>query len=125
MRASIVLAFTFLTLLAGCGEGGLDQDRAYRRLFDQFDSYDQCIADKAVVSCYQTFVVCANGRVLVDLDNRPQDGIYELEGDSIVNAHVAGDLIVFDMDRRFSAQLPGRHSWELANPSFTGCDVTE
>jgi hypothetical protein len=117
LRTSLVML-----VLAGCTDSALEDDRAYRRLVDRFDTYDQCIADKAIVSCYQTLVLCANGRVMMDLDNRPMDGVYELEG-NIATAHLQGDTIVFDLDRKTSTQLPGRHSWELATPSFTGCDV--
>lgn len=109
-------------LAAGCTDTALDEDRAYRRLVDRFDTYDQCIADASLASCYQTFVLCTNGRVMMDLDNRPLDGSFSVE-DNIVTAKIAGDMIVFDLDKRASAQLPGRHAWELANPSFTGCDV--
>ena len=118
MRNSLVI----LVLLAGCTDSGLDEDRAFRRLVDRFDTYDQCLADESFASCYQTLVLCVNGRVMIDLDNRPQDGRYELDG-SIATVRVGGDLIVFDIDKRASTQLPGRHEWELAMPSFTGCDV--
>ena len=118
MRNSLVM----LVLLAGCTDSALDDDRAYRRLVDRFDSYDQCIADKSIASCYQTLILCASGRVMIDLDNRPQDGSYEVEG-HMATLRVGGDMIVFDMDKRASSQLPGRHQWELASPSFTGCDV--
>ncbi len=109
-------------LVAGCTDTGLDDDRAYRRLLDPFDTYDQCLADKSVAGCYQTLVLCANRRVMIDLDNRPEDGSYELDG-HIATAQIAGSMIVFDLDSRSSAQLPGRHPWELAMPSFYGCDV--
>ncbi len=118
MRALIVVA----SLLAGCTDSTLEEDQAYRRLVDRFDTYDQCIADKTLVSCYQTFVLCTNRRVMIDLDNRPQDGSYDIEG-SIVTAKVAGETIVFDTETRASSQMPGRHAWELAHPSFTGCNV--
>ena len=113
-----------LLVLAGCTDPSLDEDRAYRRLVDRFDTYDQCIADQSLASCYQTFVLCTNGRVMMDLDNRPLDGSYVIE-DNVVTAKISGDMIVFDLERRTSPQLPGRHAWELAHPSFTGCDVVE
>jgi hypothetical protein len=115
MRALMVIL-----VLAGCADESVD-DRAYRRLVEPYDSYDQCLADKSQASCYQTFVLCSNGRVMMDLENRPVDGTYAMDG-SLARARVEGDLIVFDTDKRTSAQLPGR-SWELASPSFYGCDV--
>jgi hypothetical protein len=118
MRALLLASF----LVAGCTDSALDEDRAYRRVIDRFDTYDQCIADKAVQSCYQTFVLCANRRVMVDLDNRPLDGTYDLNGDIAV-AMVGGGMIEFDLVRKTSAQMPGRNAWELATPSFIGCDV--
>jgi len=115
-------ALALVMLVAGCTDSGLDDDRAYRRLVDRFDTYDQCIADTTLPSCYQTLVLCANKRVMIDLENRPLDGTYELDG-NLVSAHVEGDLIVFDLEKQSSAQMPGRHPWELATPSFYGCDV--
>lgn len=122
MTGMRLLALALLAPLAGCADTSLDEDRAYRRLVDRFDTYEQCLADSSLASCYQTFVLCTNGRVMLDLDNRPLDGRYELEG-SIATAKVGGSLIVFDLDHQSSSQLPGRHPWELASPSFTGCDV--
>ena len=110
-------------VLAGCTDSALEEDRAFRRLVDQFDTYDQCIADPAIVSCYHTLVLCANGRVLIDLENRPKEGHYQLDG-SLATARIDGEMIVFDLDKRTSQQLPGRHPWEIATPSFTGCEVT-
>lgn len=109
-------------VLAGCTDSSPDEDRAFRRLVDQFDTYDQCIADPAIVSCYDTLVLCANGRLMIDLDNRPQEGRYQLDG-SVATAKIDGEMIVFDLEKRTSQQLPGRHAWEIATPSFTGCDV--
>src|SRR5687767_7749594 len=117
LRASLVML-----VLAGCTDSALEDDRAYRRLVERFDTYDQCIADKSIVSCYQTLVFCANGRVMMDLDKHPQDGRYEIEG-SMIAATIGGEQIFFDVDKRASAQLPGRHAWEIAMPSFYGCDV--
>lgn len=111
-----------LVLVVGCTSAALDDDRVYRRLVDRFDTYDQCLADKATASCYQTFVFCPNGRVMMDLDNRPLQGTYDLQGDMAI-ATVEGDVFEFDLARRTSAQLPGRHPWEVASPSFTGCDA--
>jgi hypothetical protein len=117
MRALLLVSL----LASGCSDSALEEDRVYRRLFDRFETYDQCIGDKTVQSCYQTFVLCLNRRVMVDLDNRPLDGTYDLDGDIAV-AMVAGDMIEFDLVKRSSPQMPGRQ-WELATPSFTGCDV--
>jgi hypothetical protein len=116
MRALLVLV-----LVAGCTDSALDDDRAYRRLLARFDTYDQCIADKSIAGCYQTFVLCANRRVMIDLENRPIDGTYELDGD-VATARVEGTIFEFNLAERASPQLPGRQ-WELASPSFTGCDV--
>jgi hypothetical protein len=107
---------------AGCTDDTLPDDTAFRRLIDGFDTYAACEADAQLLSCYQTLTLCANGRVLMDLDNRPQDGRYQLEG-SIAMATIAGAEIIFDVDRKTSQQLPGRHPWEVVTPSFYGCDV--
>jgi hypothetical protein len=61
---------------------------------------------------------------MMDLDNRPLDGTYDVDGD-MVTARLEGDIVQFDLARKTSPQLPGRHPWELATPSFTGCDVGE
>ena len=116
---SLVLS---LLAIAGCTDSSLDDPHAYRRLVDRFDTYEQCIADKTLPSCYQTFVLCTNGRVMMDLDNRPVDGSFSIE-DNIVTAQIEGTRIVFDTDKLTSQQLPGRHPWELAMPSFYGCDA--
>lgn len=115
------LAVTVL-LVAGCSDSALSGDTAYRRLVDRFDSYDQCIADKTLPTCYQTITLCENGRVLMDLDNRPQDGRYELHA-NLAMMEIAGATIEFDVEQLASPQLPGRHAWELVTPSFYGCDV--
>lgn len=115
------LALTIL-LVAGCSDSVLSGDTAYRRLVDQFDTYDQCIADESLATCYQTITLCENGRVLIDLENRPQDGRYELHA-TLAMMEVGGATIEFDVEKLTSPQLPGRHAWELVTPSFYGCDV--
>ena len=115
MRVLVALA-----LVAGCTDSS-DPDTAYRRLVDQFDTYDQCVQAKPIVSCYQTFVLCQNGRVMVDLENRPLSGTFERDG-AVVTAHVEGSLIIFNEETRTSSQMPGKHGWEVAMPSFYGCE---
>ena len=115
-------ALLLVILVAGCTDSSLSDDRAYRRLVDRFDTYDQCIADTSFASCYQTLTLCENQRVLMDLDNRPLQGTYVIDGDMAM-ATVEGQVIQFDLARLTSSQLPGRHDWELAHPSFTGCDA--
>jgi hypothetical protein len=115
-------ALLLLVLATGCTDSALDEDTAYRRLLDRYDSYDGCLADKTSAGCYDTMILCANRRVLLDLENRPTTGHYDVDG-TIVTAQVDGETIVFDLNTRSSSQMPGRHSWELAKPSFYGCDV--
>lgn len=118
MRALLLLSL----LAAACTDPSLDEDRAYRRLLGRFDTYDQCLADQSLAGCYQTLILCTNRRVMMDLENRPLEGSYELDGD-VATAMIEGDMIQFDLEKRTSPQLPGRHPWELAMPTFTGCDV--
>ena len=113
-----------VVLIAGCTDSALDDDRAYRRLTDRFDTYDQCIADESSIACYDTLTLCANQRVFLDIDNRPVEGSYELEG-NVASLRIEGDVISFDTQTLTSTQMPGRHRWELATPSFYGCDVRD
>ena len=113
-----------LVLFAGCTDTALDDDRAYRRLTDRFDTYDACLADKTAPSCYDTLTLCANQRVFLDIDNRPVEGSYQLEG-HVASMRIEGDVITFDTQTLTSSQMPGRHRWELATPSFYGCDVRD
>jgi hypothetical protein len=115
MRRIPVLAFL---VLAGCAADTLD-DVTYRRLVDRFDTYDQCLAEGDFAPCYQTLTFCADGRANANLDTR-QEGPYRVR-----DAHAFAQLqtvdIVFDLENAMSAQLPGRHRWELVDPISIDC----
>ena len=118
MRTLLLAA---LILTTGCMDGTLDEDTAYRRLVDAFDSEAQCLAEGDFAVCYQTLTLCANGRVRMDLVNRPEDGAYEVKDGSIAVARFLDRNVEFDLEARRSAQLPGRHPWERATPLVYDC----
>lgn len=119
MRA-LPLAFLALTAAAGCASDTLEQDTAFRRLVDGFDSEQQCLADGDFSICYQTLTLCASGRVSLDLVNRPSVGEYLLDGSTAI-AELIDMQLRFDVEDRFSPQLPGRHPWELVEPLVYDC----
>jgi hypothetical protein len=124
MRALALTMFVAVSALTGCTDDTtLGQDTAYRRLGDAFTSYDQCIADGNFTPCYQTLTLCTNGRVLMDLENAPQEGSYQLMNEATAVAKFTTRTIVFDLKAATSEQLPGVHAWELVKPIFYGCDV--
>lgn len=111
-----------VALGAGCSDGTLGEDTAYRRLVDQFDTYDQCLAEGDFTVCYQTLTLCDNGIARIDLERRPQDGSYELdEADNAVAEFATMGTVVFDLEAATSSQLPGRHPWELVTPELYDC----
>lgn len=116
MRALCLVSF--LVVAAGCGEETLE-DTTYRRLPDRFDSYDQCLAEGEFAPCYQTLTFCADGRANANLDIR-QEGPYRVR-DSHAFAELQTVNIVFDLENATSAQLPGRHRWELVEPLSIDC----
>jgi hypothetical protein len=119
MRALLI---ALVLVFSACTDTTLADDTAYRRLGDQYTSYDQCIADGDFNPCYQTLTLCANGRVFMDLENAPQEGSYQLANDTAV-AKFTTRTVVFDLSHATSTQLPGVHPWEFITPIFYGCDV--
>ena len=117
MRA-LLLAILVAT---GCTSDTLDQDTAYRRLVDDFDSERQCLEEGDFAHCYQTLTLCASGRVTMDLVNYPHEGSYRVAG-SVARATFLAMDVAFDLETRHSAELPGRHTWELVEPLGYDCD---
>lgn len=112
-------ALLLITLLASaCGSETLE-DTAYRRLVDTFDSYDQCLAEGNFAPCYQTLTFCADGRLNANLDIR-QEGPYFVR-DSEAIAKLLTMQLHFDLEKQSSAQLPGRHEWEIVEPLYYDC----
>jgi hypothetical protein len=73
---SLLLASVAASMMAGCASDTLD-NVTYRRLVDQFDSYDQCVAQGEFTPCYETLTFCADGRANANLEFR-QEGKYEV-----------------------------------------------
>jgi hypothetical protein len=117
MRTLIV---SFLAVLAftGCASDTLD-NTTYRRLVDQFDSYDQCLSEGDFTSCYQTLTFCSDGRANANLEFR-QEGPYKVN-DAQAVAQLQTATVIFDLETATSAQLPGRHRWELVDPVNVDC----
>lgn len=105
-------------LLAGCGIQTLDNE-TYRRLLDRFDSYDDCLAEGDFSACYQTLTFCDDGRLNANLDFR-QEGPYKLRDTNAI-ADLPKMTLYFDLMTLESAQLPGRHDWEEADPIPADC----
>ena len=114
MRALLVSAL----LLTGCGSDTLGEDTAYRRLVEQFSTYEQC-ASSGFVGCYQTLTFCASGKVRMELDPQRMEGKYTIEDDAAV-ASFPTMTVRFDLDSASSQQLPGR-AWELVEPIVYDC----
>jgi hypothetical protein len=115
MRALIL---SLVVVAAGCGSDMLD-NTAYRRVVDQFDTYDQCLAEGDFARCHDTLTFCSDGRVNVNLEFR-QEGSYEVrEGEAI--AKLPTITVFFDLEKASSSQLPGRHPWELVEPLYYDC----
>jgi hypothetical protein len=115
MRA--LLLFVSLVAFAGCGNDTLE-DTTYRRLLDQYDTYDQCL-ESVLGNCYQTLTFCADGSANANLDVR-EEGTYVVRDDSAV-AKLLTATVIFDLETQSSAQLPGRHAWELVDPQVVDC----
>ena len=107
-----------LVIVTGCGPDVLD-NTTYRRLVDSFDSYDQCLSEGDFAPCYQTLTFCADGRANANLEFR-QEGDYRVRGDSAI-ADLPTVTVIFDLETLSSAQLPGRHKWELVEPLSIDC----
>ena len=108
----------FLVVVTGCGPDVLD-NTTYRRLVDQFGSFDQCLSEGDFATCYQTLTFCADGRVNANLEFR-QEGDYRLRGDNAI-ADLPTVTVIFDLETLSSPQLPGRHTWELVDPLVVDC----
>jgi hypothetical protein len=115
MRA-ICLALLFAAM--GCGNDVLD-DTTYRRLVDNFDTYDQCLTEGDFAACYQTLTFCGDHRVNANLEFR-QEGSYEVRQNNAI-AMLPTVTVIFDLETQSSSQLPGRHPWELVEPISIDC----
>lgn len=120
MRALLLVILATLAA-TGCTSDTLDQDTAYRRLVDAYDSESHCITEGDFAVCYQTLTLCTNGRVTMDLVNRPQEGSYAVDG-NIARAEFIDMEVVFDLEAQRSAQLPGRHPWQRVEPLVYDCE---
>lgn len=112
------MLLVLIVIATGCASDTLD-DVTYRRLVDQFDSFDQCLAEGDFAPCYQTLTFCADGRANANLEFR-QEGPYEVR-DSRAFAELQTVTVVFDLETASSPQLPGRHRWELVEPVSIDC----
>jgi hypothetical protein len=121
MKDRVMRVFWLATLFlvsTGCSSDTLD-DTTYRRLVDQFDSYDQCLSDGNFAPCYNTLTFCADGSVNANLEFR-QEGHYEVHQSNAI-AELPTVTVIFDLDKQTSTQLPGRHPWELVEPLLVDC----
>lgn len=114
----MMLALVVAAATAGCASDTID-NTAYRRLYDTFDTYEQCLAEGNFAPCYQTLTFCADGHANLLLD-------YRLEGKYIVRENEAIATLPtmtlhFDLESQSSRQLPGRHEWELVTPVYYDC----
>ena len=117
MRSATMRVFLCLALLAGCTSDTLD-NTTYRRLLESYDSYDHCL-EESPNSCYQTLTFCADGRANANLEFR-QEGPYSVR-DAVAVAKLQTTTVYFDLEKRLSPQLPGRHRWELVEPLVIDC----
>lgn len=115
-----------VTVLAvGCStDTTLSEDTAFRRVIDQYDSYDECINDSQFLDCYQTLTLCASGRVAMSLNPQVEDGSYQLDGDLAIATFLT-KTVEFDLTTATSEQLPGRNNWERVEPIYYDCDSSE
>jgi hypothetical protein len=119
---TLVIAVLVAAPLAACTDTAFDENVTYRRLNDQFESHDQCLAEGDFTPCYQTLHMCTDGRAVIDLQNSPQHGTYQLADSEAVLTFTVMGTIHFDLDAESSAQLPGVHPWEHIDPTFQSCD---
>jgi hypothetical protein len=115
MRALALVA----VLVSGCASETLGDNTAYRRLVDQYDSYQQC-ATSGFDACYQSLTLCASGASTIELDPQREQGKYTLDGDLAVSAFPRM-TVRFDMEKLTSQDLPGRNAWELVEPVAYDC----
>lgn len=118
LASSLLLAA--LVVVTGCTSDTLESDTAYRRLVDGFSSEAECVENGDFNVCYQTLTLCANGKVTMDLVNRPVDGSYAIDGDAAV-ASFTDMTVIWELEGHFSKQLPGRHPWVLVEPLVYDC----
>jgi hypothetical protein len=117
-----LVPLALLSLLSGCTDTAVDENTTFRRLRDQFDSKEQCLAQGDFTPCFQTLALCPDGRSRIDLENSPQRGTYQLaDGIAVLEFTVMG-TIRFDLDAASSDDLPGRHPWQPIEPISQGCD---
>lgn len=116
MRAFFLAA---LVLATGCAADTLGENTAYRRLVDQYDSYEACTAG-GFAACYQTLTLCTSGASRIELDPQRQEGKYTLDGD-VATSTFPTRTVRFDLDAQMSKDLPGRHEWELVEPVIYDC----
>jgi hypothetical protein len=116
MRAFGLAAILIVT---GCARDALD-DTTYRRLVDEFDTYDQCLRDGDFSPCYNTLTFCADGRVNANLDYR-QEGTYQIRKGTMAIVRLPTVTVFFDLPTASSPQLPGRHPWEVVDPLSVDC----
>src|SRR5438309_2002563 len=109
---SCMRAVLLIIALTGCTDSALDQDTTYRRLRDEFQTEDQCLAQGNFTPCYQTLALCADGRSRIDLVNSPQHGTYRLADSTAILSFAVMGTIHFDLDAASSTELPGVHPWE-------------
>ncbi len=115
-------AFLVALLVTGCTDTTVDEDMTFRRLRDEFSSYDQCLAEGNFTPCYQTLVMCPDARTRIDLQNSPQRGTYQLVDSQAVLSFTVMGTIHFDLESNSSPELPGVHAWERIEPISHGCD---
>jgi hypothetical protein len=113
-------AFFLVLALTGCTDTLLEEDTTFRRLRDDFSSKEQCLAEGDFTPCFQTLLLCSDGRVRMDLENSPQRGTYQLQ-DNIAVASFVQRTIDFDVEAVQSEDLPGLHPWERIDPIFESC----
>ena len=117
MRVTLLLAVLAAT---GCTSDTVEENTAYRRLLDGFNSEEHCLAEGNFTPCYQTLTLCTSGVATMDLVNYPKEGDYLIEGNVAV-ADFIDMQVIFDLNAKSSAQLPGRHPWQLVEPIVYDC----
>ncbi|MGE0867298.1 MAG: hypothetical protein AB7P03_01960 [Kofleriaceae bacterium] len=121
MRAMLLAT----ALAVGCStDTTLSEDTAFRRIVDQYASYEECINDSQFIDCYQTLTLCANGRVAMSLNLQVEDGSYQLDGDLAIATFLT-KTVEFDLETASSPQLPGRNRWERVEPTYYDCNSSE
>lgn len=115
-------ALLLVLVASACTDSTVDSDVTFRRLRDEFTSYDQCLAEGDFTPCYQTLTLCPDARTRIDLVNSPQRGTYRIVDSQAVLEFTIMGTIHFDLDSASSPELPGVHDWERIEPISHGCD---